>query len=84
MGGHRGDKALAAVTPGAARDIAIATALGFVGAFGYYAAVARPNKQEWAKINRDYKIKEAAERKEFVSWLAAQPYDDEVAPASTS
>ena len=78
-GGHRGDKALAAVAPcvslgrvplllpllqsphrlpfpfracsGALRDIVIATACCAVGAFGFYAIVARPNKLAWAKIN---------------------------------
>lgn len=87
-----------------------------MGAFGFYAIVARPNKLAWAKINavrlcacdsracdmegrgrpslaslvsppdphlllpiQDYKVKEAAERKEFISWLAAQKYDDEEA-----
>ena len=32
--------------------------------------------------SQDYNIKMASERKKFESWLAAQPYDDEAAPAA--
>ena len=31
---------------------------------------------------QEYNIKMAGEKKKFESWLAAQPYDDEVAPAA--